>query len=138
VREGFVGFIPGIERRWYYGLMGKEVMPHIGEEEYSLAQFQADMAEWAAKEARSDEQSGHFLTPGTRTREINPAFDPSCLTGEDMDLWKRMQERTITLEEFRQYQADIEALDRANPATESRVIFSAFAGNKAMSLFFRQ
>jgi hypothetical protein len=116
--------------------MGKEGSPHGAEREYSLAQFQGEMAELAAKEARNETKSGHFLVSGTKTRELNPEFDPSYLTEEDSHIWKGIQDGTLTIEEFRHYADAIEALDAADPVTKSRAVFSAFAGNKAMRIFF--
>ncbi len=59
--------------------MGETLEQAGTEEEYSLKQFQDEMAVFAAKESSGEIESGHFLISGTATRELKPGFDPSLL-----------------------------------------------------------
>ena len=106
------------------------------EEEYSLKQFQDEMAVFAAKESSGEIESGHFLISGTATRELKPGFDPSLLAEEDRGIWEKIKNGTITLDEFHEYASRVAALDDSDLAKRSRVTFSEFAGNKAMRAIF--
>ena len=116
--------------------MRRTVEQHGSEGEYSLKQFQEEMADFVAKEISGEEGSGHFLISGTSTREPKPEFDPVCLTEEDRDVWAKIKNETITLDEFHRYADELGALDNADPAKPSRVIFSEFAGNKVVRAIF--
>ena len=106
------------------------------EEEYSLGLFQQEMADFAAKEISGEIESGHFLVSGTETREPRPEFDASLLTEEDREIWEKVKRGTITVDNFHDYAFRVDALTDEDPAKSTRVIFSEFAGNKAMTAIF--
>jgi hypothetical protein len=93
-----------------------------------LKQFRGEIASFAAGEARGEIESGHFLVSGAEIRTPEPGFDASELTEEDREIWE-IKDRTVTLEGFREYARGIAGLDKNDPATSSRVIFSQFAAN---------
>jgi hypothetical protein len=118
--------------------MEKEPNNHEGEEEYSLERFQGDITDFAAGEVVGETKSGHFLTVASGERELNPDFDVTKLTEKDREIWRKIKNRTITLEEFREYSDAVGALDDGDAAKASRVIFLEFAANKAMRAIFEQ
>ena len=116
--------------------MEKEQIPTLNREKLSLLGFQEAMAGLAAKEAAEEYGSGHFLDPGSKTREPNPDFDTSKLTEDDREIWEKIEGGTITMEEFYPYRSTVIALDEKNEAKKSRMLFVEFAGNKAMNAIF--
>jgi hypothetical protein len=103
-----------------------------GGEQYSMEQFRGEIAELAARESNN----GNFFKPNTYER--NPNFDVSHLTEDDRAIWEKIKSGAITREEFNAYADGVVALDEGNPATESRVIFSKVASNKATVVIARQ
>jgi hypothetical protein len=95
----------------------------------TLAAFRQEMADYAAREASGEVESGHFLASGTTTREQNPDFNVSKLTEEDFNMWKAIGDGTVSMEEFHRYANGVSGLDAADPTRRSRMIFSDFAGN---------
>jgi hypothetical protein len=118
--------------------MEKKPNQNEGEGGYSMERFRGDIGNFAIREATGDIKSGHFLVPGTESREPNPNFDISKLTEEDQEIWEKIKDGTITLESFRKYTDVVGALDEGDPAKASRVTFSEFAANKASRVIFNQ
>ena len=106
------------------------------EEGLSLEQFRAEIAAFAAREISGEEESGHFLAAGIPGRESKPEFDTARLTDEDRDIWQKIKDGTIGLDEFHAYARGVSALDNNDPAKPSRVVFSEFAGNMSMRAIF--
>ncbi len=103
---------------------------------YSIDQFRDEIADFVAREVSGEIASGHFLISGTATREPSPEFDVSQLTEEDRRVWEKIKNGTIAMDAFHRYAQEVDALDDHDPAKRSRVIFSEFAGNKAMRALF--
>ncbi len=106
------------------------------EGESLLGSFQQEMAKFAAGEASGEIESGHFLKANIPGRETSPEFDPLLLTEEDRDVWEKIKKGTITADDLHRYAFEVSALGNDDPARSTRVMFSEFAGNKAMLAIF--
>jgi len=115
--------------------MEQELKQYESEGKYSMDQFRDEIAELAAR-AVKEHSDGNFFIQGTH--EPNSHFDVSQLTEEDWDIWKKIKEGTITIEEFRSYADGVLSLDEHDGATESRVIFSKVASNRATVAIVRR
>ena len=107
-------------------------------ERMTLEEFRSEMADFVFGEVSGEEKSGHFLEPNKDVRQANLNFDPSKLTEEDRDIWEKIKDKSITIEEFHAYAGLVSQLDKADPARQSRVIFSEFAGNMSMRAIFER
>jgi hypothetical protein len=114
--------------------MSMEKKPSLSEggEQYSMEEFRAEIAELAVTESNN----GNFLKPWTQERSTD--FNVSHLTEEDRVIWEKIKNGTITGPEFHAYADGVVELDMNDPATESRVIFSKFASNKATAVIARE
>lgn len=77
--------------------------------------------------------TGHFAS--------RPEFAPEHLTEDDMAIWERLEEKTLTREEFFAYRHRVmesKAKNPDDPVGKSRAVFQAFIANKASLLFARE
>lgn len=64
-------------------------------------------------------------------------FDPAVLTAEDMEIWNKIKDGSLTAEEFEPYRSMVSGFINANQGTKaafSRTVFCAFAGNELLKL----
>lgn len=96
------------------------------EEENGFEAFVSEVEEMKRKEEETRE-TGHFLMPG---------FNPRELSEEDMRMWGKTKDESITEGEFFSYREEImEQVKEKDPRALSRNIFQAFIANKVTGLF---
>ena len=76
------------------------------------------------KEQAEVGREAHFFDINLRLEE---------LTEEDMDIWKKIKDGTITEDDFSAYRASVKS-----ETSETRLAFFAFAANKAMGPINRE
>ena len=67
-------------------------------------------------------------------------FDPAELQAEDMEIWKKIKNGSVTMEDFRAYRAKIEKFMISRPGSKeavSRNVFLSYAANKANNILMR-
>lgn len=98
-----------------------------------LAEFREKIKEFADMERSGESKTGHFISEGA-------TFNPEALTDEDLNIWRKIEDETITLDDFHEYQGQVIAELMAEGTSEEdlpnspRMIFAAFVANKAMPI----
>ncbi len=86
-----------------------------------LEAFRDEIASWRDAELSGEKKSGHLIKI--------PDFDVNDLTEEDMDIWNKIEDGTITKEEADAYREKINKILRTGDLPRSRHEFAAFAAN---------
>lgn len=102
------------------------------ETERKLEKFRADFSALVKEESKIGME--HFL----RTSHQENYFDPIYLSEEDMNIWGKIENDSLTTNEFFEYMAKTGGLVKSSPdgkAKSSRNIFAAFVADKASVIF---
>ncbi len=83
--------------------------------------FREEMTAWRDAEASGEKKSGHLIKI--------PDFDVNDLTEEDMDIWNKIKDETITKEDANAYREKVNKVLQAGDLPRSRHEFAAFAAN---------
>ncbi len=114
--------------------MNQEYGPN-SETSPELGKFREDFR--AVVEAENERGTAHFR----KMKSEDYDFDPADLQAEDMEIWKKIKNGSVTIEEFRAYRAKIEKFMISRPGSKeavSRNVFLSYAANKANSVLMRQ
>jgi len=73
------------------------------------------------------EESGELGSVHLRATELNDAVDVLELTDQDREIWNRLKDRQLTIEEYFDYKNNI------SPEERSRHVFAEFIANRLTS-----
>ena len=82
-----------------------------------LASFQAEIAQF-----KKDEEEGRKPT----VHLAGQKFSPTDLTERDQEIWEKIKNESITMDEFIKYREEV-----TKDGNKSRLVFVAMAANKA-------
>ncbi len=90
-----------------------EAIPTQQNLEEKLQQFRAEIAVLQAKEEKKELPTAHFR----RDADVNRDFNPTELTEEDMQIYEKVRNRTLTFDELARYREGIRSeADREDQA----------------------
>lgn len=110
--------------------MNQEYGPN-SETSLELEKFKEDFR--AVVEAENEKGTAHFRK--MKSEDYN--FDPADLQAEDMEIWEKIKNGSVTMEDFHAYRAKVEKFMALNPGSKkalSRNIFASYAANKANNI----
>lgn len=98
---------------------------------YDMEFFRKEISGIVSAEVARSLETAHFLKLGG-SLEPDPDFHVEDLTEEDMQIWRKVQEGTITRRDMEAYREKVNEIKQKEPAVwRSRNIFCAFIANKA-------
>ncbi len=99
-----------------------------------LEKFREDFR--AVVETENEKGTAHFR----KMKSEDYDFDPADLQAEDLDIWKKIKNGSVTMEDFKAYRAKVEKFMASNPGSKralSRNTFMSYAANKANNILMR-
>ena len=92
-------------------------------EELSMEEFRQEI-----REIREKEEKGEIKSSNLIKTDKYPAVDENMLKEEDREIWIKLKNKELTIEDYRNYRTSISSDDM------NRQGFAAFIGNKLQSL----
>ncbi|MEK7193254.1 MAG: hypothetical protein AAB652_00505 [Patescibacteria group bacterium] len=102
------------------------------EEMQSFHEKQMEAARFAKEKNEKSEEATHFA---------DPEFDVNELTAEDMKMWEKINDGSLTWGEYEQYRSSLNEsgeLQREKMKMSSRGVFFDVVGNKAQRVLLRK